>query len=135
MNRRLSNDHFQRRPDSTVQKMTAARRAVACSNHHMGMEHWIAVLFYNVPVKGKDLHLFLYGNFLIALLFSVKKAKRRFTEGSDGSDVRSSQPIFSGKSQQRFFYFVILIEYEREGLQAVFSMQQFRFHKAAFVIT
>src|ERR1700747_260379 len=128
MSRRLGHDQFQRGPDAPVQEMAAVRRAVAFPNHHVGMKHRLVVLSRNVPGKREDLHLFLYGNFLIALLFSIKEAKRDFTESANGSDLCSSDRIFSGKSQQWLFYFVILIEDERKSFQAVFIMQQFRFH-------
>src|SRR5262249_3680225 len=124
----LSNDHFQRRPDVAFQEMAAVRRAVAFSNDHMRPKHWVALLFCNVPGKREHLHLFLYGNFLIALLFSIKKAKRDFTESTDGSDLCSSKRFFSSEPQQRFFHFIIFIEHERESFEAIFMMQQFRFH-------
>src|SRR5437667_1485624 len=130
MSRRLSNDHFQSGPDSTVQEMTAVRRAVGFTNDHMGVEHRFAILFYNVPNKGKNFDLFLYGNFLITFLFSIKEAKRDFTESADGSGLCSSESVFSNEAQQGRFGFLVFIEHERESFQAVFIMQQFRFHTA-----
>ena len=70
--------------------MPAVRRAVGFSNHHMGMKHWVAVLFCNVPGKREDLHLLLYRNFLIALLFSIKEAKGNFTKSADARDLCAS---------------------------------------------
>jgi len=99
--------------------MTAVRGAVGFTNDHMSVEHWFAIPFYNVPNKGKDFDLFVYGNFLIAFLFSIEEAERDLIESANGCDLRSSELIFSGKPQQRLFGFFVFIEYERECFQAM----------------
>src|ERR1041385_5972296 len=103
MSRRFRHDHFHRGPDSSIQEMPAVGGAIAFSNHHMRMKHWVAIVFCNVPGKREDLHLFLYWNFLVALRFTIKETKCHFTKSTNGNELCSSQPIFSGKSQQRLF--------------------------------
>ena len=102
MSRRLGNDHFQCGPDSAVQEMPAVSSTVAFSNHHMSMKLWVAVCFCNVPGKREDLHLFFYGDLLMALLFSIKEAKGDFAESANGGDLRSLNPFSEANRNSDF---------------------------------
>jgi hypothetical protein len=102
MSRRLGNDHFRCGPDSAVQEMPAVGSTVAFSNHHMSMKLWVAVCFCNVPGKREDLHLFFYGDLLIALLFAIKEAKGDFAESANGGDLRSLNPFSEANRNSDF---------------------------------
>jgi hypothetical protein len=76
----------------------------------------------------EDFDLFFYRNLLVALLLSIEEANRDLTEGANGSNLRSSEPVFGREPQQRLFHFLIFLEYERECFQTILVLQQFRFH-------
>jgi len=84
MSARFEDDHLKRRPDPPFQEMAAMSGAVGFANHHMRVKHWFAILFDDVASKGEDFDLFIYGNLPIALLLSIKEAKRDFTESANG---------------------------------------------------
>src|SRR6266536_529982 len=128
MGARFENDHLKRGPHSALQEMTAVGGTVRFADHHMGVQHWLAILFHDVARKGKGFHLLFYWNLPIAFLLSIEEPKRDFTESANGCDLCSSKAVLSGKPHQRFLGFFVFIEYERECLQAIFVQQQFRLH-------
>ena len=124
----LENDHLKCGPDRGFQEMTSVRGAVCFTNHHVRMKHRLTIFFYDVASKGENFYLLFYGNLQIALLLSIEEAKRDFTKRADSRDLRSAEPIFSGKPQQRLFHFLIFLKYECERFQTLLVLQQFRFH-------
>lgn len=48
MNRHLRDDHLQRRPDSTSQKMASVGRSICLAYHHVGVQTRLAVLLRDV---------------------------------------------------------------------------------------
>src|SRR5881275_1620406 len=124
----FQNDHLQRWPDAAAQKMPAMRGPVGFPNHYVRVEHWFAVLLYDISRKREYLDLLLHCNRLVILLRSIKEAEGDFAKRADRRDLRSAEPIFTGKPQQRLFHVLIFLKYEGERFQTLLVLQQFRFH-------
>ncbi len=104
-----------------LQQMAADRGTVTPAQYGMRVDLALAILQRDVTGEREHLHLLVYRDLQILLLFPAEIAEQRATECADGREVRGVEPSFLRKVFQRRDHLVVGLEHECDRAAFAFA--------------
>ena len=128
MHRHFGHNHFQCWPHSPLQEVATVCRTVRFADHHVRVEFRFSVPLHDIAGKREHFNLFVDRNLLVGLLLRIEEPQSDLAKCADSGQMGISKTICIGELQQAFADLVPFVEHDRERLQTVFIVKQFRFH-------